>query len=219
MVTSKLSDKEKQILLYIITNCEIYHLNEEEALKYIKNNFSRTISRRTYYNYKNKVYENHEKKSPYSGLLKMLNFKGSKELINLSLMFEKHNMVQDGIKANIRLEDFDRLDRLPKFYEKLHDGSGAIIKQTENFLEILEKSRQLEIRNNQSIPDNATIREEYVKCGKSLCFGCKHGPYYYAYWKDENSKLKKKYLGQHNRRNETLDKEYSDTILGNKENL
>lgn len=206
MVTSKLSDKEKQILLYLITNCEIYHLNEEEALKYIKNNFPRTISRRTYYNYKNKVSENHEKKSPYSGLLKMLNFKGSKELINLSLMSEKHNMVQDGIKANIKLEEFDRLDRLPKFYEKLYNGSGAVIKQTEKFLEKINESRQLEIRNNQSIPNYATIREEYIKCGKSLCFGCKHGPYYYAYWKDENGKLKKKYLGQHNMRNEKIDK-------------
>jgi hypothetical protein len=26
----------------------------------------------------------------------------------------------------------------------------------------------------------------------------KHGPYYYAYWKDpENKKLKKKYIGDH----------------------
>jgi TPP-dependent indolepyruvate ferredoxin oxidoreductase alpha subunit len=49
-------------------------------------------------------------------------------------------------------------------------------------------------KNLQSVPSNATIRPEHVKCGKSLCLGCPHGPYYYAYWK-ENGKLKKKYIG------------------------
>ena len=36
---------------------------------------------------------------------------------------------------------------------------------------------------------------EYVKCGKEICKQL-HGPYYYAYWKDLESKmLKKKYIG------------------------
>jgi hypothetical protein len=58
------------------------------------------------------------------------------------------------------------------------------------------KSRKLACANRaKSIPENATIREEYVKCGKELCKEL-HGPYYYAYWKDpENKKLKKKYVG------------------------
>jgi hypothetical protein len=47
----------------------------------------------------------------------------------------------------------------------------------------------------KSIPENATIRKEYIKCGKEMC-ELKHGPYYYAYWKDpESKKLKKKYIG------------------------
>ena len=44
------------------------------------------------------------------------------------------------------------------------------------------------------IPKNATIRQEYVKCGKFECEKI-HGPYYYAYWK-EKGKLKKKYIGK-----------------------
>jgi hypothetical protein len=45
---------------------------------------------------------------------------------------------------------------------------------------------------------NATIRKEYIKCSKPFCHRHKHGPYYYAYWKDpENKKLKKKYIGRH----------------------
>ena len=40
------------------------------------------------------------------------------------------------------------------------------------------------------IPPNATIRQEYVKCGNPL-----HGPYLYAYWK-QDKKLKKRYVGK-----------------------
>ncbi len=49
-----------------------------------------------------------------------------------------------------------------------------------------------------SIPKNATIREEFIKCGKVTCNLCPHGPYYYTYWKDKSksnkNKLRKKYL-------------------------
>ena len=40
------------------------------------------------------------------------------------------------------------------------------------------------------IPPNATIRQEYVKCGNSDSQNL-HGPYLYAYWK-EDKKLKKR---------------------------
>lgn len=60
------------------------------------------------------------------------------------------------------------------------------------------KSRRLACANRaKSIPENATIRKEYISCGKQIC-ELKHGPYYYAYWKDhESKKLKKKYIGDH----------------------
>src|SRR5712691_964019 len=51
------------------------------------------------------------------------------------------------------------------------------------------------INNSRNIPGNATIRQEYAKCGKSDCPRCKHGPYYYAYWKDDKGKLHKRYIG------------------------
>jgi hypothetical protein len=73
-------------------------------------------------------------------------------------------------------------------------------KTTERATKFLNKikSRQLACDNRaKSIPENATIRKEYVKCGKEIC-ELKHGPYYYAYWKDpESKKLKKKYIGDH----------------------
>ena len=68
-------------------------------------------------------------------------------------------------------------------------------------------------RNLESVPKNATIRLEYVKCGKKNCRKCtkneyyhkrynyhhQHGPYYFSYWRDKtnNGKLKKKYIGNH----------------------
>jgi len=44
------------------------------------------------------------------------------------------------------------------------------------------------------IPPNATIRQEYVKCGNPDCQNS-HGPYFYAYWK-QDKKLKKRYVGK-----------------------
>lgn len=49
---------------------------------------------------------------------------------------------------------------------------------------------------DQIIPENATIRQEYITCGKVNCEK-QHGPYLYAYWKEkENHKLKKIYVGK-----------------------
>ena len=51
---------------------------------------------------------------------------------------------------------------------------------------------------SESIPKNATIRKEYIKCKKPNCYQEQHGPYYYAYWKDPATKrLKKRYIGSH----------------------
>jgi hypothetical protein len=51
---------------------------------------------------------------------------------------------------------------------------------------------------SKSVPKNATIRKEFVKCKKPNCYRQQHGPYYYAYWKDpETKRLKKRYIGSH----------------------
>jgi hypothetical protein len=48
--------------------------------------------------------------------------------------------------------------------------------------------------NDLDIAQNATIRQEYVKCGNPDCQNS-HGPYLYAYWK-QDKKLKKRYVGK-----------------------
>ena len=47
---------------------------------------------------------------------------------------------------------------------------------------------------NLEIPPNATIRQEYIRCGNPDCQNS-HGPYLYAYWK-QDKKLNKKYVGK-----------------------
>jgi hypothetical protein len=66
--------------------------------------------------------------------------------------------------------------------------------QYEKLVNKINSSQTLAINRLKSIPQNATIRSEYIKCGKGGCNHHKtHGPYYYAYWKDAKSKkLKKK---------------------------
>ena len=40
-----------------------------------------------------------------------------------------------------------------------------------------------------------TYRLEPVRCGKAGCRTCPHGPYWYAYWR-ENSRLRSRYIGK-----------------------
>jgi hypothetical protein len=48
--------------------------------------------------------------------------------------------------------------------------------------------------NKYEIPENATIRQEHVRCGNPDCQQL-HGPYLYAYWKDGKT-LQKRYIGK-----------------------
>src|SRR5688500_19738068 len=54
----------------------------------------------------------------------------------------------------------------------------------------------LERRGAGRVPDGAkvTYRREEVRCGKANCTRCPHGPYRYAYWR-EDGKLRSRHLG------------------------
>lgn len=54
----------------------------------------------------------------------------------------------------------------------------------------------LEQRGAGRVPEGAkvTYRREEVRCGKANCTRCPHGPYWYAYWR-EDGKLRSRYLG------------------------
>ena len=65
----RFSPSEKRILKLMIVDCDVHHMNERESRLYINKRFGRIISRRTYYNYKNKV---------YSGVVELMKEKGKK---------------------------------------------------------------------------------------------------------------------------------------------
>jgi hypothetical protein len=92
--------------------------------------------------------------------------------------------------------------------QKVLANANKTLEKSTKFINKI-KSRQLAYANRaKSIPENATIRKEYIKCGKEICEQ-KHGPYYYAYWKDpESKKLKKKYIGDHMPKDKELDNDY-----------
>jgi len=48
----------------------------------------------------------------------------------------------------------------------------------------------------ESMPDvpRPTYRQEWVRCGKA-CTACPHGPYWYAYWR-EDGKARSQYIGR-----------------------
>jgi hypothetical protein len=106
------------------------------------------------------------------------------------------------------------LPKLTKRIDKLHERVDKLIakvKSEELSSEAKIESEQLTSANNcRNLPINATIRKEYVRCGKLDC-PSKHGPYYYAYWKDDSGMLKKKYIGKYP---PSIDKHKSrDTVI------
>lgn len=101
---SKLSSKETLILQYIVTNCEIFHLNEREALEYIRNNLPKAISKRTHYYYKNLIYKIQEEQSVYFKLFKIQGYNNHRDLISLLFLIENKKMKKEVLKEkNIRL--------------------------------------------------------------------------------------------------------------------
>ncbi len=46
------------------------------------------------------------------------------------------------------------------------------------------------------LPPTLRYRQEQVRCGKPSCGSCPHGPYWYAYWK-EDGRTRKRYVGRH----------------------
>jgi hypothetical protein len=74
--------------------------------------------------------------------------------------------------------------------QKLLANANKTTEKATKFLNKIKSRRLAYANRSKSIPENATIRKEYIKCGKETCEQ-KHGPYYYAYWKDpETKKLK-----------------------------
>ncbi len=185
----KLSRKQKLNLLALVSSCEYFQLNEKQVLEFINGFFhKRPISRRTYYNYKKQVYEiDYGNINNLEKIIKNLqDAKAKKPYEDMKLKQEYRNI---SIDAWVYAKYGDnRLKRIQECVNTISNKLGTII-STQN------SEYKKSIAYFKSIPQYATIRTESVNCGNQ-CRGCPHGPYYYGYWKDRHTgKLKKKYLG------------------------
>jgi hypothetical protein len=70
--------------------------------------------------------------------------------------------------------------------EKVLARVNKTIEKSRKFFNKIESKKQSSINRANSVPEKATIRQEYIKCGKMLCMQ-EDGPYYYAYWKGPDS--------------------------------
>jgi hypothetical protein len=203
---AKISDREKIIITFLVCNCEIYKLNEKEALQYIHFNLLQPVSRRTYYHYKKEIYdiclsvyesdsnkEEEDENFQFFKLLKANDFI-QKEQLRMLLFDLKKILIKEGLKTGFELDILNEMLFTPEYFIDSGNRFKSILNNHRNALDKIKQELYSNNINRKSIPSNVTIREEYIKCGKAGCNKCRHGPYYYGYWR-EKGKLKKKYIG------------------------
>ncbi len=183
-------EKEKPIL-YLIKSCENYDLDERESIRSVNKVLGdKSISRRTYYNYKKKLYDNR-----IFDLLKIscYNTNGVKLFILDSIL----NDSEQTNKADKLIgEQFPKRKQVLEDEEKQKEELNSAMNKTQSDISKFKEVETRQSPKDSTLPSNHTVKVEFVKCGKEFCLQCPHGPYYYAYWRDTiTKKLKKKYLG------------------------
>lgn len=166
-----------------------------ETIKIINNVLDKGILIRSYYDYKKKLYD--------KDIFQTLKNSIYNNQAMRCLLLEFEDTDRDESKRTDKLiseqlpnrkDIFHDTDKQKVEMEKTNETTNSMINK---FKEKLDKPVQI----YNSISENTTIKEEFIKCGKENCYDCPHGPYFYAYWRDKVSKkLKKKYLGNTNPR-------------------
>jgi hypothetical protein len=192
-----LSDNDKKFVKLLILDCENFHLNQNESLAYISKKLNRKISRTSYHNCKKETSDN----DFYVSFFSHSGFEKSFSILHN--IAERNRILNSSSDTRIKSHNvWNDHEFVSKYSDRFYADCYALVEQTKRLSSRLNSEQALSSRNYKSIPPRATIREEYVKCGKPICYRCKHGPYYYGYWK-ENGKLKRKYIGKYDPREET----------------
>lgn len=190
-------NEQSDFLLNLIRNCEYYDLSEKQSIDLINNIFSKPISRSTYYNYKRKLYQDEK----YQALKK--SFYNSKMLKSLMLYLDDKEEPDNCDIQKLIIEKFPEKKDIFEISEQTNTIKQFHSRINSNFcVGIQQNSGVSNLNRVNPLPEKYTLREEYVKCGNGKC-QCnldRHGPYYYAYWREKKvgqtkSKLRKKYLG------------------------
>jgi hypothetical protein len=191
----ELTEADKDYIKLLILDCETFHLNKKESLAYISKKLNRKISSTSYYDCKKEISDDDF----------IANFcLDSKWEKNFSIMHniaERNRILNSSSDVKIKSHNvWNDPEFISKYSDRFFADIYALGEQTNHMIARINSQRELTSRNYKSIPSGATIRKEYVKCGNPP-YGRKHGPYYYAYWRDENGKLRKKYIGKYDPRN------------------
>ena len=130
----------------------------------------------------------------------------SKQWFSLSLINESEKLIHKGSQNDIKLNEFDKFDECfyfsSQYLHKIYNRTEAVMDNTRKFLDKLEADRYSVNQNYKSIPDNAFLREEYIKCGKEFCLRCKNMGHNIMHTEEiKMGKLKKKYIGKNNPKN------------------
>ena len=84
--------------------------------------------------------------------------------------------------------DHDLLARIRRLDE--HD-----LRRLRIFIDGLKVSRHGPDASPPGRRGKVTYRQEQVRCGREGCTRCPHGPYWYAYWR-EDGRLRSSYIGK-----------------------
>lgn len=192
-MANRLSPQRKHLMVQLIITCELHDLTEKESLSFIKRKLGTSISKRTFYDFKRALYEQQILKKTESFLPDF----GSK---GFDRLFPERTYLNSESELAKRYSNIIDLDFIPQSSYKVFSDASNTISHSRDFFGRLNKLKETSRKNYESVPKNATIRKEYVKCGNYSCGRCKHGPYYYAYWRDQG-KGYKKYVGKYDPRN------------------
>jgi hypothetical protein len=114
-------------------------------------------------------------------------------------LFPERTYVNQESELGKKWSNIIKLDFIPESSYKVFSDANNTISHSRDFFGRLNKLKETAKKNYESVPENATIRREYINCGNYSCRRCKHGPYYYAYWRQEGKRYKK-YLGKYDPR-------------------
>ena len=179
-------------MVQLIIACELHDLTEKESLSFIKSKLGTSISRRTYYDFKRTLYQLQILKKTESILPNL----GSRTFDRL---FQERTYLNLETELGKTYRNVIDLDFIPKSSYKVFSDASNTIGKARHFFGRLNRLKETSRKNYESVPENATIRKEYIKCGNYSCRRCKHGPYYYSYWTDRGMRHKK-YLGKYDPR-------------------
>jgi hypothetical protein len=179
-------------MVQLIITCELCDLTEKESLSFIKRKLGTSISRRTFYAFKAALYQLQILKKTESFLPNI----GSRKFRRL---FPEKTYLNSGNELSKKYSNIIDLDFITESSYRVFSDASRTIGRSRGFFGRLNKLKETSRKNYESVPENATIREEYVKCGNVSCRRCKHGPYYYAYWRTQGKRYKK-YLGKYDPR-------------------